>query len=115
MKRYEDLVTQTFEFPTEEFKVVNNELHFHDIPLMEIIKEYGTPLKLTYLPKISKNIKRAKKMFKSAMKKHNYKGTYMYCYCTKSSHFSFVLEEALSNNVHLETSSAYDLDIIRKL
>lgn len=115
MKRYEDLVSQTFGFPKEEFKVVNNELQFHDIPLMDIIKEHGTPLKLSYLPKISQNIKRAKKMFGSAMKKHKYNGTYMYCYCTKSSHFSFVLKEVLKNKVHLETSSAYDLDIVRKL
>jgi arginine decarboxylase len=115
MKRYEDLVSQTFEFPKEEFKVVNNELHFNDIPLMDIIKEHGTPLKLSYLPKISQNIKKAKKMFERAMKKHKYNGSYMYCYCTKSSHFSFVLAEALSNNIHLETSSAYDLEIVRKL
>jgi arginine decarboxylase len=115
MKRYEDLVSQTFEFPKEEFKVVNNELHFNDIPLMDIIKEHGTPLKLTYLPKISHNIIKAKKMFERAMKKHKYNGSYMYCYCTKSSHFSFVLEEALLNNIHLETSSAYDLEIVRKL
>lgn len=115
MKRYEDLVSQTFEFPTEEFKVINNELHFHDIPLMEIISEYGTPLKLSYLPKISQNIEKARNMFQSAMKKHKYQGTYTYCYCTKSSHFSFVLEEVLSSDVHLETSSAYDLEIVRKL
>ncbi len=115
MKRYEDLVSQTFEFPTEEFKVVNNELYFHNIPLMDIIREHGTPLKLSYLPKIGQNIKKARKMFKAAMKKHNYKGNYMYSYCTKSSHFSFVLEEALKNDVQLETSSAYDLEIVRKL
>ena len=58
MKRYEDLINQTFEFPKEEFNVVDNELRFHNIPLMDIIKEYGTPLKLSYLPKISQNIKR---------------------------------------------------------
>ena len=83
--------------------------------MMEIIREYGTPLKLTYLPKISQNIKKATKMFKSAMEKHNYHGEYMYCYCTKSSHFRFVLDEVLSNDVHLETSSAYDLQIVKKL
>jgi arginine decarboxylase len=115
MKRYEDLVSQTFDFPTEEFKVVKNELYFHDISLMDIIKEHGTPLKLSYLPKIGQNIKKAKKMFKHAMKKHKYNGDYMYCYCTKSSHFSFVVEEALDNNVHIETSSAYDLEIVRSL
>ena len=115
MKRYEDLIRHTFDFPQEEFKVDNNELFFHDIPLMEIIRKYGTPLKLTYLPAISQNIRKAKNLFRSAMKKHNYQGDYMYCYCTKSSHFSFVLDEVLSNNVHLETSSAYDLQIVRKL
>ena len=115
MKRYEDLISQTFEFPTEEFKVVKNELYFNGIALMDIIREHGTPLKMTYLPKIGQNINKAKKMFKKAMKKHNYKGNYTYCYCTKSSHFSFVLEEALKNKVHLETSSAYDLEIIKKL
>lgn len=115
MKRYEDLISQTFDFPQEEFKVENNELLFNEIPLMDIIKEHGTPLKLSYLPKISHNINKAKKMFDSAMKKHRYKGSYMYCYCTKSSHFSFVLEEALKNDIHLETSSAYDLEIVRKL
>jgi arginine decarboxylase len=115
MKRYEDLVSQTFDFPTEEFKVVRKELHFHGIPLMDIIKEHGTPLKLSYLPKIGQNIKKARKLFKSAMKKNKYKGNYMYCYCTKSSHFSFVLEEALKHKVHIETSSAYDLEIVRAL
>ena len=115
MKRYEDLISQTFEFPTEEFKVVKNELYFNGIALMDIIREHGTPLKMTYLPKIGQNINKAKKMFKKAMKKYDYKGNYTYCYCTKSSHFSFVLEEALKNKVHLETSSAYDLEIIKKL
>lgn len=115
MKRYEDLIRHTFDFPQEEFKVDNNELFFHDIPLMDIIKKYGTPLKLTYLPKISQNIKKAKGLFRDAMNKHNYQGDYKYCYCTKSSHFSFVMDEVLTNNVHLETSSAYDLQIVRKL
>jgi len=115
MKRYKDLVTQTFDFPTEEFKVSHNELQFHGISLMDIIKEHGTPLKISYLPKIGQNIKRAKKMFKKSMKTNKYKGNYMYCYCTKSSHFSFVLQEALKQKVQLETSSAYDLQIIRNL
>ena len=48
--KYLDLIEQTFEFPQEEFKVIENELFFHEIPLMDIIKRYGTPLKITYLP-----------------------------------------------------------------
>jgi arginine decarboxylase len=115
MKSYSDLIEQTFYYPTPEFKTKDNRLFFHDVDLMEIVKEYGTPLKLTYLPKITENIQKAKKMFSDAMKKHDYKGDYKYCYCTKSSHFSFVMEEALKNDIHIETSSAYDIPIIRNL
>ena len=115
MKRYEDLISQTFLFPQEEFRVENNQLLFNEIPLMDIIQQYGTPLKMSYLPKISENIRKAKVMFSEAMETNKYSGSYLYCYCTKSSHFSFVIEEALENDVHLETSSAYDLEIVRKL
>ena len=51
--KYIDLIDQTFEFPQDEFMVEDGELHFHDINMMDIINQYGTPLKITYLPKIS--------------------------------------------------------------
>lgn len=113
--KYIDLIEQTFEFPQEEFKVIDNELYFHDICLMDIIKQYGTPLKISYLPKISQQIQKAKRLFHVAMAKVDYEGEYNYCYCTKSSHFSFVLEEALKNDIHLETSSGFDIYIIEEL
>lgn len=115
MKSYFDLIDQTFEFPTKEFKVNGKYLEFHDIPLKDIIQEHGTPLRLTYLPKISKNIQDAKKWFESSIKKHKYQGSYTYCYCTKSSHFSFVLDETIKNGCQIETSSAFDIPIIRSL
>lgn len=113
--KYIDLIEQTFDFPQEEFRVEDNELIFNDVYLMDIIKQYGTPLKIHYLPKITSQIQRAKRMFNVAMAKVDYKGRYNYCYCTKSSHFQFVLEEALKNDIHLETSSAYDIPIITSL
>lgn len=113
--RYIDLINQTFDFPTEEFKVENNQLYFHDIPLMEVIEKFGTPLKFNYLPKISQNIRRAKRWFANAIRKNEYNGSYTYCYCTKSSHFSFVLEEALKNKISLETSYSYDIEIVKAL
>ena len=116
MKNYIDLIDQTIEFPTREFNInENNELLFNNVPLMEIIKQYGTPLKISYLPKISEHIDNAKLLFRNAIKKYNYKGNYTYCYCTKSSHFSFILEEVLKQHVHLETSSAFDIPIIRDM
>ena len=113
--KYIDLIEQTFEFPQEEFKVVDDELYFNDIPLMEVIKQYGTPLKISYLPKITKQIQKARKLFNVAMAKADYNGDYYYCYCTKSSHFSFVLDEVLKNDTNIETSSAFDLDIVEQL
>ncbi|MGK7390386.1 MAG: arginine decarboxylase [Candidatus Cyclobacteriaceae bacterium M2_1C_046] len=115
MKTYLDLIEQTFEFPQKEFRVENGQLFWNEVPMMEIIKEHGTPIKVTYLPKISENINNAKRLFAEAFKKHKYKGEYTYCYCTKSSHFSFVLEEALKNDIHIETSSSFDIPIVRKL
>ena len=103
---YRDLIEQTFYFPQEGFEVIDNQLHFNGIDLMEIIKQYGTPLKISYLPKIASQIKKAKRIFNVAIAKADYKGTYTYCYCTKSSHFSFVLNEVLRHDVHIETSSA---------
>ncbi|MDR1896844.1 MAG: arginine decarboxylase [Prevotellaceae bacterium] len=113
--KYIDLIEQTFDFPQPEFKVIDNELYFNDVPLMDIIKQYKTPLKISYLPKISQNIQKAKRLFNVAMAKVDYQGDYNYCYCTKSSHFAFILEEALKNDIHLETSSAFDIDLIEEL
>ncbi|OUJ73973.1 type III PLP-dependent enzyme domain-containing protein [Hymenobacter crusticola] len=115
MDTYHDLISQTFDFPTQDFTVQNNELRFHDIPLMDIIKKHGTPLRLSYLPKISSQIQRAKKWFADGIQKTGYQGSYTYCYCTKSSHFSFVLEEALKNDIQIETSSGFDINIVRAL
>ena len=113
--RYIDLIQQTFEFPQESFEVKDNQLYFNEIPLMDIIEQYGTPLKITYLPKISSQIQKAKRLFNVAMAKADYEGNYLYCYCTKSSHFEFILSEALKNDIHLETSSAFDIPIIQDL
>nr|NQU93891.1 arginine decarboxylase [Bacteroidota bacterium] len=113
--KYIDLIEQTFDFPQEEFDVADGEIRWHDIPLMDIIKQYGTPLKITYLPKISEQIQKARRFFNVAMAKVDYHGDYKYCYCTKSSHFSFVIEEALKNKINLETSSAFDVNIIEEI
>ncbi len=113
--KYLDLIEQTFDFPQKEFELDGDNLLFHNIPLMDIIEEYGTPLKFTYLPQISNQIQLAKTWFRNAMIKVNYRSEYHYCYCTKSSHFKHVLHEALKNDIHIETSSAYDINIVEEL
>jgi arginine decarboxylase len=114
--KYIDLVEQTFDWPAEEFELTENgTLAWNDLDLMPIVKQYGTPLRMTYLPKIDENNQRARRMFHVAMAKVDYEANYHYCYCTKSNHFSFVMERVLENEVHLETSSAFDINIIKKM
>ncbi len=113
--KYIDLIDQTFDFPQNEFNLHEDRLFFHGIDLMRLINEYGTPLKFNYLPQISNNIQRAKHWFREAMNNLGYSSNYYYSYCTKSNHFSFVLDEVLKNDVHIETSSAFDIDIVQNL
>ena len=113
--KYFDLIEQTFDFPQDEFNLQEDRLLFHGIDLMRLINEYGTPLKFNYLPQISNNIQRAKGWFRESMNNLGFAGNYYYSYCTKSNHFSFVLDEVLKNDVHIETSSAFDIDIVRNL
>lgn len=113
--KYHDFIHQNYQFPQREFKVVEDELFFNDVPLLEIVKTYGTPLKFSYLPRISENIQQALAWFSDAMKKVRYEGSYQYAYCTKSSHFKHVLNEVLKNPVTLETSYTTDLYIVEQL
>jgi arginine decarboxylase len=114
---YFDLVDQTYNFPQEGFDLnpKNNSLLFNELPILELVEKYGTPLKISYLPKISEQINKAYDWFENAIRKHNYQGKYYYTYCSKSSHFKFVLNEVLKNITQIETSSSFDIDLVWKL
>ena len=112
---YFDLVDQSYDFPQDGFDLEHKHLTFHGVSLKQLIKKHGTPFRFIYLPKIGQQIKKARNLFNKAIKKHNYQGAYHYCYCTKCNHFSHVVSEALKNDVHLETSSAFDIDLILNL
>ena len=48
--KYFDLINQTYYFPQEEFTLnKDSALLFHNIDLMKLVEQYGTPLKFTYL------------------------------------------------------------------
>jgi arginine decarboxylase len=82
-QKYRDLISQTFDFPQRDFKEEKALLYWNDLPLMDIIEKYGTPLRLTYLPKIGQQIQKARRLFNSAIANNDYRGDYHYCYCTK--------------------------------
>ncbi len=112
---YFDLINQTYYFPQEGFDLQDNSLYFNGVSIKYLIEEYGTPFRLTYLPKIGDQIKKANNWFNKAMRANSYKGKYYYCYCTKCCHFQHVISTALKHGVHLETSSSFDIDLILKL
>ena len=112
---YFDLVEQSYYFPQEGFNLRDKYLTFHGISIKYLIEKYGTPFNLIYLPKIGDQIKKARNLFNRAIRNNGYKGKYYYCYCTKCNHFHHVLNEALSHNVNIETSSSFDIDLILNL
>jgi len=112
---YADLIDQTFDFPTHSLELVDKKLQFHGIDIPTLMEKYGSPLRLYYLPSIGEKIEEARTLFKDAIRSLKYKGKYHFAYCTKASHFHFVMREVLAANALLETSSAYDVDLIRHL
>lgn len=112
---YFDLVEQSYYFPQEGFDLRDGYITFHGVSLKYLIEKHGTPLRLMYLPKIGDQIKKARNLFNRAIRKHNYKGSYNFCYCTKCNHFHHVIGEALKHNVNLETSSSFDINLILNL
>ncbi|MEQ9308934.1 MAG: arginine decarboxylase [Balneolaceae bacterium] len=112
---YKELIEQTYYFPQNGFELKNGYLEFNGVDLKKIIDKYGTPFRLTYLPKIRSQIKKSRAYFENAFKEFDYQGKYEFCYCTKCCHFSHVIRTAMKENVSLETSSSFDIDLIRRL
>lgn len=112
---YKELIEQTYYFPQDGFKLSNDYLNFNGVDLKELINKYGTPFRLTYLPKIKEQIHKARSYFDNAISKYDYQGNYEFCYCTKCCHFSHVIRTAIKENVSIETSSSFDIDLIERL
>ncbi len=109
---YERFIRETYGLPRQHIDFRNGQLHFHNLPLLDLVKRYGTPLKLTYLPHIAEQISRARSVFTAAMQQANYRALYEYCYCTKSNFFIPVLREVLRQGAGLETSSSADVELL---
>lgn len=112
---YFELVDQTYDFPQNGFDLHNGTLTFNNVDLVRLIEKYGTPFRLTYLPSIQNKIRIARQLFNDAIEQYNYSGRYEFCYCTKCCHFNHVVSKALRENVSLETSSSFDIDLIESL
>ena len=114
-KTYFDLIKKKYPFPQEGFDLQDGYLTFHGVSLKYLIEKYGSPFKLVYLPSVRNQIQKARNLFNRAIENNAYKGKYQYSYCTKCNHFYYIINEALSQQVHLETSSSFDIDLILNL
>ena len=99
----------------EYLSIKNDCLYYKDINLYELVKKYKAPLEVAYTPMIIEKINSLKDLFNKKIKKYNYKSEYLYAYATKANYYSEVVLTALSAADMLETSSAYDISIIKKL
>jgi len=54
MQSYAEFLDLSVGFPQDGFDIIDDELYFHDLNLMEMIETYGSPLRFTYLPIVSK-------------------------------------------------------------
>jgi arginine decarboxylase len=112
---YFDLIEQSYYFPQEGFDIDDGYLTFHGVSLKYLIEKYGTPLRIFYLPKIGDQIKKSRNLFNRAIKANGYSGKYHFCYCTKCCHYHHVIGTAMKHGVNLETSSSFDIDLIKRL
>jgi arginine decarboxylase len=66
---YFNLTEQSFKFPQKGFDLKKGFLTFHKVSLEHLIRKYGTPFRLFYLPDIGEKNKTSKKIiFKSLSK-----------------------------------------------
>jgi len=99
----------------EYLSIKNNNLYYKDINLYQLVEKYGAPLEVAYTPMITERIQYLKNLFAKKIKKYKYPKQYNYAYATKANYYSEVVLTALNDVDMLETSSAYDIDIIYSL
>lgn len=98
-----------------DFKIEQGHLFFNQTDLYNLVETYKSPLRLTDLSLIAKQIETTQKFVAKLRSKLNYKGTYHYAYCTKAGHFDFILKTVLRSGADLEISSANDYYLLKYL
>lgn len=66
---YFDLIDQSYYFPQEGFNIEDGNLYFNDTSIKYLIDKYQTPFKISFLPKIGDQIKKAKNLLARLLNK----------------------------------------------
>lgn len=99
----------------EYLSIKDNVLYYKDINLKELVDKYGAPLEVAYTPMITEKVGHLKSLFAEKIAKYSYPKKYNYAYATKANYYSEVVLTAFNSVDMLETSSAYDIEIIYEL
>lgn len=87
----------------------------HEYNVHEIIKEYGSPLRI-YMPfVVSSRIKRVFETFHKVIREEGYTGGFAYHYPMKSNQTKEIIEEVLKAGTDIEVTSANELSLIASL
>lgn len=100
---------------TDLLTLRDGQLWFRDLNLMQLIAEHGTPLEVSYLPVITDRVRTMIDLFERARQDTGYRGQFVYAYASKANVNEEVVTTALAAGAHYESSSAFDLDIVRLL
>ena len=96
-------------------EIKNGNLYYNGYDLEKLAKEYGTPLKVTFLDVISEHITSLKNSFNAAIKETGYKGNFIYLNANKANYGKEEIETSFIAGDGLETSSYYDLLLTLKM
>ncbi len=95
--------------------IKDGELYYNGYNLTKLAKEYGTPLKVTFLDVITEHITSLKKAFNEAILTTGYKGKFYYLNANKANYSKEEIETSFIAGDGLETSSYYDLLLTLKM
>lgn len=100
----------------EFIRVRDGNLLFADqVDLLGAVRQYGSPLEISYCPQITRRIHEMQAYFEQAIAKTGYAGRALYAYATKANFAEEVVRTAIQAGAHYETSSAFDVRIAQRL
>jgi len=99
----------------KHIKFLDNKLIYANCDLNKFVKQYSTPLKITFQDIIKNQIIELKKVFDDSIKAKNYKGKFIYLNANKANYSFETINIATMYADGLETSSHYDLLLTAKI
>ena len=103
------LIVKTIMENIKLIETKNGVIYYNGMSLLDLAKEYKTPLKVTFLDVIKQRVELLKSSFDKAIKESGYSGKFIYLNANKANYGYKEIETAFKSGDGLETSSYYDL------